>query len=206
MARYTFFSFSYTDVSNFRVNVVRNSWRYHNDNSSFYDASIWEDSYTKNRAKLKRMIDDALYGTSVTAVLIGSDTADRRWVRYEIIKSFEQGKGILGVHINRIRCKNQTICRKGVSPLEKLGVQVSANGDYIAFYEVVSGRWQLYKDIAPIPNRQSNSVFFEQNRRNKDFGKFYRFSELFEAYCWKTDDGHRNYPKWVEQAAIQAGR
>lgn len=206
MARYTFFSFSYADVSNFRVNVVRNSWRYHYDNVSFYDASIWEDGHTKNAAKLKRMIDDALCGTSVTAVLIGSDTAERRWVRYEIIKSFEQGKGIVGVHINRIRCKNGTICKKGANPLDKLGIHVSANGDYVTFYEIINGKWQVYNDISSIPNRMRNSVFFEQKRKNKDFGKFYRFSELFDTYCWKGNDGHWNYPDWVESAAIDVGR
>ncbi|WP_259069944.1 TIR domain-containing protein [Mucilaginibacter sp. X4EP1] len=206
MARYTFFSFSYVDVSNFRVNVVRNSWRYHNDNASFYDASIWEEGYTKNSAKLKRMIDDALFGTSVTAVLIGSDTAERRWVRYEIVKSFEQGKGIVGVHINRIMCKKRTICKKGVNPLDKLGIQVSADGAYITFYEVINGKWQVYNDLGSIPNRMSNSIFFEQNRKHKDFGKFYRFSELFNTHCWKNDDGHWNYPTWVENAAIEVGR
>jgi hypothetical protein len=35
------------------------------------------------------LIDNALKGTSVTAVLIGAQTASRRWVKYEIDKSVE---------------------------------------------------------------------------------------------------------------------
>ena len=37
------------------------------------DASIWEEAKKKGRAELERIIQSALQGTSVTAVLIGSE-------------------------------------------------------------------------------------------------------------------------------------
>lgn len=77
MARYSFFSFSYEDVKNFRVNVVRNSWLHHQDDQTFFDGSIWEDERIKSPAKIQQLINRGLKGTSVTAILIGSDTAFR---------------------------------------------------------------------------------------------------------------------------------
>ncbi|WP_183573708.1 TIR domain-containing protein [Mucilaginibacter sp. X5P1] len=206
MPRYSFFSFSYEDVKNFRVNVVRNSWLHHNDDQTFYDASIWEDERTNSPAKLKRLIEYGLQGTSVTAVLIGADTAHRRWVKYEIIKSFEQGKGILGVHINRIRDKNRCIAVKGLNPLDRLAFEISNDGRKINFYELIKGEWYVYGDLPEINNKKSNTLYFESGWFSNDFGKFYRFSEYFESYCWTNDDGYKNYCLWVEEAAEQAGR
>ncbi len=37
-------------------------------------------------------------GTSVTCVLIGSQTANSRWVKYEIEQSIEKGNGLLGIY------------------------------------------------------------------------------------------------------------
>ena len=33
-------------------------------------------------------------GTSVTVVLIGKETSDRKYVQYEIQRSYQEGKGI----------------------------------------------------------------------------------------------------------------
>lgn len=98
MTRFVFFSFAYDDVKNFKVNVVRNSWLLKNKESTFIDGSIWEQSKTKGDAFLKTLIEAGMKNTSVTAVLIGECTANRRWVNYEIVKSFDKGNGILGIH------------------------------------------------------------------------------------------------------------
>lgn len=127
MARYVFFSFAYDDVKNFKVNVVRNSWLLKNPEETFIDGSIWEKSKKKGDQYLKRLIERGLNNTSVTAVLIGEDTANRRWVNYEIVKSFEKGNGILGIHINRIKGRTGLTAR-GLSPLERLGFQVAEDG------------------------------------------------------------------------------
>ncbi len=55
------------------------------------DASIWEEAKRKGRPAIERMIDDGLKGTSVTAVLIGAETASRPWVAYEIEQSIKRG-------------------------------------------------------------------------------------------------------------------
>ena len=103
MARRVFFSFHYDDVT--RVNVVRNSdriVRQYERAARFHDASLWEKAKKQGRLALKRMINDGLQGTSVTCVLVGQHTWERPWVRYEILKSFARGNGILAVQIHDV--------------------------------------------------------------------------------------------------------
>jgi hypothetical protein len=206
MARCSFFSFSYEDVKNFRVNVVRNSWLHHQDDQTFFDRSIWEEECIKKPARIKAIIDNGLKGTSVTAVLIGTDTASRRYVKYELVKSFERGNGILGVYINQIKDKHGQVTAKGLNPLDRLGFEVSEDGKKIWFYELIKGKWYEFEDLPEINNKKSNTLFFEKGWFTNDFGKFFRFSDFFYSYCWKLDIGYRNYCNWIEEAAEQAGR
>lgn len=207
MARYVFFSFAYDDVKNFKVNVVRHSWLINKSEETFTDGSIWEKEKTKGPVAIMKLIENGLNKTSVTAILIGEETANRRWVNYEIIKSFDRGNGILGVHINRIRGKHQAISARGLNPLDRLAFQISEDGKKIRFYELINRKWVVYADLPEINNKKSNTLYFEDSFwRGNDFGKSFRFSEKFNTYCWIMDDGHKQFSSWVEEAANEAGR
>lgn len=207
MKRYTFFSFCYDDVRNFRANVVRNSYVTKYGKDKFIDGSIWEDAKTKSPTKIKELIDNSgIKNTSVTAVLIGDHTANRRWINYEIVKSFEQGNGILGIHINRIKDKTGHITHKGLNPLDRLALYISEDGKKIYFYELKEGLWHPFKDLQSINNKKTNTLFFENGCFNRVYGKKFRFSDLFQTYCWVNDDGYSNISQWIESAAQQAGR
>lgn len=105
MARSVFFSFHYQrDV--WRANVVRNSGVVIGSAAAgFRDASLWEEARRKGDASIKKMIDGALIGTTVTVVLIGAETSSRKYVNYEIEKSIERRNGLFGLRIHNI--KNQ---------------------------------------------------------------------------------------------------
>jgi hypothetical protein len=206
MARFVFFSFAYDDVKNFKVNIVRNNWLLKNKEETFVDGSIWENSKTKGDAFLMKLIDKGLKNTSVTTVLIGEDTANRKWVNYEIIKSFEKGNGILGIHINRIKGRTGLTAR-GLNPLERLGFKVSEDGAKIHFYELSHSKWRPFLLLSQINNKKSNTLYFDDHWwRGNEFGKFFRFSDKFPTACWVFDDGNKNFVTWIEQAANQAGR
>lgn len=106
MARHVFFSFHYQrDV--WKACNIRNSGIVTGGAAAgFRDASIWEEARKKGDAAIKKLIDDGLLGTSVTAVLIGAETASRKYVNYEIDKSIERGNGLLGVHIYNMKDQN----------------------------------------------------------------------------------------------------
>ena len=96
MARRVFFSFHYDDIMN--ANIVRNSGQFKpTSETGFYDKSLWEDAETKGKAALQKLIDAGLKNTSVTCFLIGEKTHERPWCKYELSKSIEDGKGILGI-------------------------------------------------------------------------------------------------------------
>jgi hypothetical protein len=117
VARKVFFSFHYgRDIS--RANVVRNSWLTKDKGTAgFIDASLWEEAKAKGDAAIKKLIDDQMIGTTVTAVLIGSETAQRTYVKYEIAKSLERGNGLLGIYIHNIKDLNGNTASKGTNPL-----------------------------------------------------------------------------------------
>ncbi len=132
MARRVFFSFHYErDI--WRANVVRNSWvTQDREEAGFWDASLWEEAKKKGDSALKMMINDGLEGTSVTVVLIGRETSSRKWVRYEVKKSYEEGKGVLGVYIHNIKDQNGNADVKGINLFGKLGEDEDGDPIYFA--------------------------------------------------------------------------
>ena len=212
MARGVYFSFHYDDVTDFRVNVVRNSRALLNTNNTntFIDKSLWEEAAKKDFKSLEKLISEGLKGCSVTAILVGLETAERRWVKFEIVKSFTEGKGIFVTHINRIKTRSESkITRKGNNPLERLKVLVDSECKNLYFYELVNRKWIPYVDLPSIGNRKSNAFYFQDGGwfTKSDAGKEFKFSELFKyEYCWVQDNGYLNFTEWVENAANEVGR
>ncbi len=119
MLRKVFFSFHYQrDV--WRVNPVRNSWLMKPDHetSKFLDAAEREKVWRGGESAIKTWINEQLNGTSVTVVLIGSQTAGRQFVNYEIEQSHKQKKGLLGIYIHQIKNNNQQQDNKGRNPFD----------------------------------------------------------------------------------------
>jgi hypothetical protein len=136
MTRRVFFSFHYErDI--WRASIVRNSWLTKDrEAAGFWDASLWEEAKKKGDEAIKKMINDGLKNTSVTAVLIGKETSDRKWVRYELRQSFDRGNGMLGVYVHNIKDKDGNTDDKGNNQFGEIGKD--ANGNSIYF-------WQRYK-------------------------------------------------------------
>ncbi|MHB8290596.1 MAG: TIR domain-containing protein [Acidimicrobiales bacterium] len=65
---------------------------------------------------MERLVDAGLKGTSVTAVLVGAETASRPWVNYEIEQSIKRGNGLLGICIHDIKDQNRKTSRRGKIP------------------------------------------------------------------------------------------
>lgn len=120
MARRTFFSFHYErDV--WRASQVRNSWVTQDDREAagFWDAASWEEVKKKGDEAIKRWIDKQLTGTSVTVVLIGTETSTRSYVDYEITESHKKGNGLLGIYIHNLKDSNSKTDTKGSNPFDK---------------------------------------------------------------------------------------
>jgi hypothetical protein len=98
MARRVYFAFDYQDV--FAVNQIRRAGQFVDRAvAGFSDASQWEKLKQKDDAVIRKAIDDALVGTTVTVACVGERTANRRWVKYELNASRKRGNGLLGVYL-----------------------------------------------------------------------------------------------------------
>jgi hypothetical protein len=118
MARKVFFSFHYDrDVR--RVVQVRNSWvvRRAGEAQPFYDKADFEEA-KKRAGGIENWIEEQLKGTSVTVVLFGAETYDRQWVRYEIKRSYELGKGLLAIDIHKVKDPQLGVDTQGKNPLD----------------------------------------------------------------------------------------
>lgn len=188
MARRVFFSFHYQDVIDFRANVVRNHKLTKNEKAGYFDASIWEDAKKTSDLALKRLINKELQNTSVTCVLVGTDTFNRRWVDYEIMKSLQKGNKLIAIHINSIKCKNGKTKVKGNNPFYYLGYSVDSTGTKLSLHNFIQGKWVKYNDLEGWNVKQ-----FEESSRNKIF----RLSTIYDTYDWVEDNGYKNFEDWI---------
>lgn len=149
MARKVFFSFHFErDI--WRTGQVRNSWVTHPDRQSagYWDASIWEEAKLKGDDAIKKLIDRSLDGTSVTVVLIGAETAGRRWVRYEVEQSAKRGNGLVGIYINNLKDRFGNTDVRGNNPLDLF--QFSSGKTYSYYYP--SYDWVLHGGYTNLGN------------------------------------------------------
>jgi hypothetical protein len=122
MARRVFFSFHYErDVQ--RASIVRNHWITKDgaEDAGYVDKASWEKIEKQGDQAVRNWIEAQLKGTSVTAVLIGPETATRKWVLYELQKSFERQNGLLGVYLHNIKDWNGQIDSPGSANFGSLG-------------------------------------------------------------------------------------
>ncbi|MDB2284509.1 TIR domain-containing protein [Halorubrum ezzemoulense] len=131
MARTTFFSFHY-DNDIWRASQVRNSDVIDEsiEESGFIDGASWESIKREGDDAVRDWINRQMKGCSVTVVLIGSETYDRKWINYEIEKSYEEEMGLVGVRIHKIRDKDGNRDSRGRNPLSKY--QDSVTGESLS--------------------------------------------------------------------------
>lgn len=213
--RKAFFSFHYDDIM--RVNVVRNVWKIaHPDNAlmrSFYDSSLWESRKLEGDEAVKRLIRDGVCNTSAVCVLAGSDTWERRWVRYEIARAIIDGRALLTVHLNSIRHHvTKTLDACGDNPLSFMAIgKVQDNALQPVRYYLferrlasngVAGRkwvWDRYDDY-------TLQVDLPAWVTEPKPGFVTPLSDCAVEYDYIADNGHRNIGSWIDRAAQRAGR
>lgn len=117
MARRVFFSFHF-DKDFWRTQQVRNMNAL--EGQTLVKANSWEEIKRKGDAAVERWIEDEMHGKSCIVVLIGAETADRPWVIHEISKAWNDGKGVLGVRIDKLLDSNSRPSVAGPSPFTKV--------------------------------------------------------------------------------------
>jgi len=137
MPRRVFFSFKFDDDI-FRVNTVRKINQFETSNE-FHDHASHEKVMRESDENIKRWINNQLNGASVTCVLIGQNTFDSKWVKYEIEQSYKLGMGILAIHIHDLKCMvTGKTSSKGKNPLNHWSVGGRNFSDIYRTYDPIN--------------------------------------------------------------------
>jgi len=116
MAQRVFYSFHY-QLDNWRVQQVMKMGAI--EGQPLLSSQAWEDVAEGGDAAIQEWIDGQMKGKSCNVVLIGSHTAGRKWVEYEIKKAWGDKKGVLGIYIHRLLDSNGNSASKGSNPFSR---------------------------------------------------------------------------------------
>ncbi len=59
-------------------------------------------------------------GKLCVVVLIGANTAGRRWINHEIVKGWNDRKGVVGIYVHNLLNSNQEQLAKGANPFASI--------------------------------------------------------------------------------------
>lgn len=115
MARKCFYSFHYKpDCA--RASQVRNIGAIEGNKPT--SDNNWESITRGGDDAIKRWISNQMYGRSCTIVLIGTNTANRKWINHEIVESWNRRMGVVGIHIHGLKDFSGNISLMGNNPFD----------------------------------------------------------------------------------------
>lgn len=117
MARKVFFSFHYVP-DNWRASQVRRMGAL--EGNQPVSDNDWEEVTSGGDDAIKKWIANQMSGRSCAVVLIGAATAGRKWINHEIIKAWDDGKGVVGVYIHGLKNAAETQSTKGANPFANI--------------------------------------------------------------------------------------
>jgi hypothetical protein len=134
MARSSFVSFHY-QRDHWRVQQILNIGAL--EQQVKLPAQKWEEVKAQGNAAVHAWIDGQMNYKQSVIVLIGNQTASRKFVKYEINRAWSIKKPMLGIRIHGLQDSNGNADRPGVNPFESFGFSDSARtyADYIPVYD-----------------------------------------------------------------------
>ncbi|MGE4454769.1 MAG: TIR domain-containing protein [Sphaerochaeta sp.] len=116
--RNCFYSFHYLP-DNWRAATVRNIGAIEGNKPA--SDNNWETVTKGGDDAIKKWIANEMSGKSCIVVLVGSNTAGRKWINHEIIKGWDDGKGVVGIYVNGLKDSDGNVSIKGNNPFDSIG-------------------------------------------------------------------------------------
>jgi hypothetical protein len=118
MARKCFYSFHFVP-DNARAAQVRNIGVI--EGNAPVSDNDWETVTKGGDEAIKKWIAAQLVGKTCSVILVGSGTANRKWINHEIVKSWDNGLGVVGICIHGLKNLAGEISAKGNNPFDYVG-------------------------------------------------------------------------------------
>ena len=119
MARRVFYSFHF-QPDNWRASQVRNMGVVEGNPPASDNA--WEAVKRGGDVGIRKWIDAQMFGRSCAVVLIGTDTASRKWIKYEIEKTWNESKGVFGIYVHNLKDSSGIQVNKGNNPFNEFTI------------------------------------------------------------------------------------
>ena len=132
MTRQIFYSFHFAnDVM--RVQQIRNIGVIEGNRP--VTPNKWEEIKRGGVIAIEEWIDQKINYASCVVVLIGSGTSQSRWLKYEIKKAWNEGKGLVGIRIHNLKDPRTGISTKGVNPFDNFNVNGIKLSKFVKTYD-----------------------------------------------------------------------
>lgn len=115
MARKCFYSFHY-QPDNARASQVRNIGTIEGNRPA--PDNDWEKVTKGGDDAIKKWIADQMNGRTCCIVLVGSATANRKWINHEIVKAWDKGMGVVGIYIHGLKNLAGETSMQGYNPFD----------------------------------------------------------------------------------------
>lgn len=119
MARKCFFSFHYTPDC-VRAAQVRQIGSIEG-NAPAKD-NDWEKVVGGGDAAIEKWIAGQMDGKTCLVLLVGANTANRKWINHEIVKAWNDGLGVVAIRINGLKNFEQQESAAGKNPFDFIDV------------------------------------------------------------------------------------
>src|SRR5215467_18071 len=132
MARSVFYSFHY-NPDNARAAQVRNMGVIEGNVPA--KDNDWEAITKGGEAAIEKWIKQQMQGRSCAVVLVGAETAGRKWINYEIVEAWNKGMGVCGVRIHNLKNLAGQQSYAGGNPFSGFKVEGTSFDSIVKLYE-----------------------------------------------------------------------
>lgn len=126
-------------------------WRVHQimemgvvEGQPLLNSQDWESVKRQGDTAIMNWIDEKMKYKSAVIVLNGTDTASRRWVKYEIKRAWKTRKPLLAIDINGLKDREGSTDPQGKNPFSCLGDSESL---FIPRHQPHGTSKQIYQQI-----------------------------------------------------------
>ncbi len=132
MAKSVFYSFHY-DRDAWRVQQVMNMGKL--EGQPLLSAQKWEEVKRRGEQAIKNWIAEQMKYKSAVVVLVGAQTSQRRWVKYEIAYAWDNRKPLVGVRIHGLADRDHRTDTAGADPFQMVTLKGGGTvGDYVTLH------------------------------------------------------------------------
>jgi len=133
MAKSVYYSFHY-DHDVWRVQTV---WKIGAvEAQPLLSGQDWEKVKARGDAAIERWIDEQMAYKRAVVVLVGAETASRRWVLYEIAKAWNEKKPLVGIRIHRLKDAAGNTDYAGADPFAAVPLKGGGTiADYVTLHD-----------------------------------------------------------------------